>query len=59
MDDTLSPFGYKKGEGIDAGYGEHDWICARDKERTDNIFAALSPVDGKISGQGMYKNTLS
>uniref|UniRef100_A0A1B0BTV5 EF-hand domain-containing protein n=1 Tax=Glossina palpalis gambiensis TaxID=67801 RepID=A0A1B0BTV5_9MUSC len=51
IDDNVSPFGYMKGEGIDAGYGEHDWICNRDKERTDNIFNKLGPVGGKISGQ--------
>nr|ACT67258.1 MIP12920p [Drosophila melanogaster] len=39
-----------KGEGIDAGYGEHEWICNKDKPRTDGIFNGLGPVDGKISG---------
>lgn len=51
--DIASPFGYKRGEGIDAGYGEHDWICNRDRERTDRIFETLNPVDGKISGSGI------
>lgn len=51
-DNTISPFGYRKGEGIDAGYGEVDWICNRDRERTDAIFEKLNPVDGKISGAG-------
>ncbi|KAL5285571.1 EHD4 family protein [Megaselia abdita] len=50
VDNTISPFGYRKGEGIDAGYGEVDWICSRDRERTDPIFEKLNPVDGKISG---------
>ncbi|XP_017037912.1 EH domain-containing protein 1 [Drosophila kikkawai] len=50
IDDHVSPFGYMKGEGIDAGYGEHDWICNKDKPRTDGIFNGLGPVDGKISG---------
>lgn len=50
VDDVVSPFGYRKGEGIDAGYGELDWICNRDRERTDSIFVTLNPVDGKISG---------
>ncbi|XP_018802767.1 PREDICTED: EH domain-containing protein 3 isoform X1 [Bactrocera latifrons] len=50
IDDHVSPFGYMKGEGIDAGFGEHDWICDRDKPRTDAIFNALGPVDGRISG---------
>lgn len=46
-----TPFGYKRGEGIDAGYGEVDWICARDRERTDPIFLTLNPIDGKITGE--------
>lgn len=50
-----TPFGYKRGEGIDAGYGEVDWICARDRERTDPIFATLNPIDGKITGESEYK----
>lgn len=50
VDDVVSPFGYRKGEGIDAGFGEIDWICSRDRERTDKIFATLNPIDGKISG---------
>lgn len=52
IDDNESPFGYKKGEGIDAGKGEVDWICDRDRERTDTIFDTLNPIDGKISGAG-------
>uniref|UniRef100_A0A182NN11 EH domain-containing protein n=1 Tax=Anopheles dirus TaxID=7168 RepID=A0A182NN11_9DIPT len=50
VEDIASPFGYRKGEGIDAGYGEVDWICNRDRARTDPIFESLQPVDGKISG---------
>lgn len=52
VDDVVSPFGYKRGEGIDAGFGEHDWICSRDRARTDPIFESLNPVDGKITGAG-------
>lgn len=52
MDDVISPFGYKRGEGIDAGFGEHDWICDRDRAKTDPLFESLSPVDGKITGAG-------
>lgn len=52
IEDTISPFGYKRGEGIDAGAGEHEWICNRDRDRTDPIFNTLNPVDGKISGAG-------
>lgn len=49
-DNTNSPFGYHKREGIDAGFREVDWICNRDRERTEPLFKALNPVDGKISG---------
>lgn len=52
VDDVVSPFGYKRGEGIDAGFGELDWICDRDRARTDPLFEALGPIDGKISGAG-------
>lgn len=54
--DIVSPFGYRRGEGIDAGFGERDWICERDRERTDPLFYGLSPVDGKISGSGEFPN---
>lgn len=52
VDDVVSPFGYGRGEGIDAGSGEHEWICNRDRARTDIIFDSLNPIDGKISGAG-------
>lgn len=52
VEDVVSPFGYRKGEGIDAGCGEVDWICNRDRERTDPLFESLKPIDGKISGAG-------
>lgn len=52
IEDTISPFGYKKGEGIDAGFGEVDWICNRDRARTDPLFENLNPINGKISGAG-------
>lgn len=52
VDDIISPFGYKRGEGIDAGFGEHDWICSRERAQTDPMFEKLNPVDGKITGAG-------
>ncbi|XP_076261510.1 EH domain-containing protein 1-like isoform X2 [Rhynchophorus ferrugineus] len=48
--EDASPFGYKKGEGIDAGAGEHDWIVNRDKAKYDEVFNQLNPVDGKVTG---------
>lgn len=58
IEDTVSPFGYKRGEGIDAGFGEPEWIVARDKPRYDTIFEALGPVDGKVTGSCKSLNLL-
>lgn len=52
VEDTVSPFGYKRGEGIDAGSGEPEWIVSRERYKYDTIFDALSPVDGKVTGAG-------
>lgn len=54
----MSPFGYKRGEGIDAGYGEPEWIVNKDKRRYDEIFQNLSPTDGKITGACMFNNSI-
>ncbi|KAH9518274.1 EH domain-containing protein 4 [Dermatophagoides farinae] len=47
-----SPFGYKRGEGVDAGSMEpsHVWIVDKDKPKYDEIFQSLSPIDNKITG---------
>ncbi|KAH3846731.1 EH domain-containing protein 3-like [Dreissena polymorpha] len=45
-----SPFGYGRGEGADAGKGEHEWIVNNDKYKYDEVFTKLNPVNGKISG---------
>lgn len=47
-----SPFGFKRGEGVDAGSFEpgHIWIVEKDKPKYDEIFANLNPIDGKITG---------
>lgn len=50
VEDTVSPFGYKRGEGIDAGHGEPEWVVNREKYKFDNMFDSLNPVDGKITG---------
>lgn len=52
VEDTVSPFGYKRGEGIDAGYGEPEWIVSKYKPEFDEKFKSLSPSDGKITGAG-------
>jgi hypothetical protein len=38
------------GEGLDAGKGETEWIVARDKPSTDEIFNSLEQHKGKITG---------
>jgi len=45
-----SPFAYGRGEGIDAGSFDHEWVVEKDKPRYMDMFKALGPVDGKISG---------
>lgn len=45
-------FGYKRGEGADAGAGDPDWIVAKDRYKYDQLFDNLNPVDGKITGSG-------
>lgn len=50
VEDTISPFGYKRGEGVDAGHGDPDWICVHEKPKYDEIFRTLHPQDGKVTG---------
>lgn len=48
----MSPFGYGRGEGVDAGHGDPEWICSKEKPRYDQIFQSLNPIDGKVTGAG-------
>lgn len=50
VEDTVSPFGYGRGEGADAGHGDPDWICSKEKPYYDELFRALNPIDGKVTG---------
>lgn len=47
---TESPFGIGRGEGIDAGRGEQEWVVEATKYEYDESFSKLNPVNGKISG---------
>ena len=49
----MSPFGYGRGEGVDAGHGDPEWICSKEKPRYDQLFQSLNPIDGKVTGAGM------
>ncbi|CAG9138388.1 unnamed protein product [Plutella xylostella] len=54
VEDQVSPFGYGRGEGVDAGHGDPDWICSKEKPRYDQLFQSLNPIDGKVTGAGTY-----
>lgn len=54
VEDQVSPFGHGRGEGVDAGHGDPDWICSKDKPYYDEIFKSLNPIDGKVTGAGNY-----
>lgn len=53
VQDQESPFGYKRGEGVDAGHGDPEWIVNKERYKYDALFDTLSPVDGKVTGAGM------
>lgn len=41
-----------RGEGVDAGADEQEWIVGKDRYKFDAIFENLEPTDGKITGAG-------
>ncbi|PSN35086.1 EH domain-containing protein 1 [Blattella germanica] len=43
--DRESPFGYKRGEGVDAGSGDLEWIITKKKAEYDGIFKTLKPTE--------------
>jgi len=47
-----SPFDYKRGEGVDAGAGDPEWIVNKKRAEYDATFKALNPVDGKVMSTG-------
>jgi EH domain-containing protein 1 len=48
--DTSTPFGFKRFEGVEAGRGESDWIVTKEKYKYDEVFETLKNSDGKIAG---------
>lgn len=59
VEDQESPFGYGRGEGVDAGHGDPEWICSKEKPRYDQLFQSLNPIDGKVTGAGTNVSTLA
>jgi len=60
--DDATPFGYGRGEGINAGIDDVEWVIAKDRFKYDEAFDKLGPIDGKVSGaaakQEMIKSKL-
>lgn len=50
VEDNHTPFGYKSGEGCNAGFGELEWIVNKERGSYDTLFQSLNPVNGKLSG---------
>ncbi|XP_066260167.1 EH domain-containing protein 3-like [Euwallacea similis] len=50
LEDQLTPFGYKCGEGCNAGYGEPEWIVSKERASYDLLFDTLETAEGKLSG---------
>lgn len=50
VEDKATPFGYKSGEGCNAGFGEPEWIVNKERGSFDELFETLGPVNGKLSG---------
>jgi len=50
VQDAETPFGYKRGEGVDAGHGDPEWIVNKERYKYDALFDTLNPVDGKVTG---------
>lgn len=54
VEDIGTPFGYKRGEGINEGHGEPEWIVNKYRSKYDDTFERLGPLNGKISGEGTF-----
>ena len=50
QESVQSPFGFGRGEGVDEGRGEREWVVSKDRFKYDEMFEALSPIDGKVTG---------
>ena len=59
LKDAATPFGYGRGEGINAGIDDVEWVIAKDRFKYDQAFDKLNPIDGKISGAGKNSSIVS
>ncbi|XP_031343905.1 EH domain-containing protein 3-like [Photinus pyralis] len=62
VEDRVSPFGYQRGEGVNAGLGDPEWVVNKERGNYDNIFDALcengSKLPGSIAKVEMVKSKL-
>jgi len=56
--ESSTPFGLGKGEGFDKGADESEWVVNNDRYKSDEQFADLGPVDGKVSGRTAKEHML-
>jgi len=50
FESAQSPFAFGRGEGVDAGSLQQEWVVEKERYRYDDIFNSLVPVDGKVTG---------
>lgn len=48
-----SPFGYHQGEGVDAGKYDTDWIVNTRRQKYDEIYKNMGPINGKVMESGI------
>ncbi|OQR72174.1 EH domain-containing protein 1-like [Tropilaelaps mercedesae] len=53
FDSKGTPFAFGRGEGVDAGSLQSEWVVEKERHRYDDIFQRLGPIDGKLSGQAV------
>ena len=51
FEEEISPFSRRMGEGINYGCDAKDWVVNEERQKSDEIFATLSPHEGKITGK--------
>lgn len=49
--ESSTPFGFGRGEGFDKGADETEWVVNNERYKSDEQFADLGPIDGKIGGR--------
>jgi len=49
--ESETPFGFGRGEGLDKGSDESEWVVGKDRFKADEEFDHMGPIDGKLSGR--------